>query len=78
MVEELEPTAPFEGSAYSMPYALPRELSHALDMMEECEPLRDMLGEKMIEVLVAVKKLEYDTYLQVISSWEREHLLLNV
>ena len=78
MVEELEPTAPFEGSAYSMPYALPRELSHALDMMEECEPLRDILGAKMIEVLVAVKKLEYDTYLQVISSWEREHLLLNV
>ncbi|MCB8874381.1 glutamine synthetase family protein [Acidisoma silvae] len=78
MVEELEPTAPFEGSAYSMPYALPRELSHALDMMEACEPLREILGDKMIEVLVAVKKLEYDTYLQVISSWEREHLLLNV
>jgi glutamine synthetase len=78
MVEELEPTAPFEGSAYSMPYALPRELSHALDIMDACEPLKDILGEKMIEVLVAVKKLEYDTYLQVISSWEREHLLLNV
>lgn len=78
MVEELEPTAPFEGSAYSMPYALPRELSHALDIMEACEPLKDILGEKMVQVLVAVKKLEYDTYLQVISSWEREHLLLNV
>ncbi|MCB8882806.1 glutamine synthetase [Acidisoma cellulosilytica] len=78
MVNELEPTAPYEGSAYSMPYALPRELSHALDMMEACEPLKDILGEKMIEVLVAVKKLEYETYLQVISSWEREHLLLNV
>jgi glutamine synthetase len=25
-----------------------------------------------------VKKLEYETYLHVISSWEREHLLLNV
>lgn len=78
MVEELEPTQPFEGSAYSMPYALPRELSHALDVMEECEPLREVLGSKIIEVLLAVKKLEYDTYLHVISSWEREHLLLNV
>jgi glutamine synthetase len=57
---------------------LPRELSHALDMMDECTPLKEILGEKMVEVLVAVKKLEYDTYLQVISSWEREHLLLNV
>jgi glutamine synthetase len=78
MVEELEPTKPFEGSAYSMPYALPRELSHALDIMETNEPLREILGSKMIDVLVAVKKLEYETYLQVISSWEREHLLLNV
>ena len=78
MIEELEPTQPFEGSAYSMPYALPRELSHALDVMEECEPLREVLGSKIIEVLLAVKKLEYDTYLHVISSWEREHLLLNV
>jgi glutamine synthetase len=77
-VEELEPTAPFEGSAYSMPYALPREISHALDVMEQCKPIHTMLGEKMIEVLLAVKKLEYDTYLHVISSWEREHLLLNV
>ncbi|GAB0112873.1 glutamine synthetase family protein [Acidisoma sp. C75] len=78
MVEELEPTAPYEGSAYSRPYALPRELSHALDIMEQCEPIRDVLGAKMIEVLAAVKRLEYDTYLHVISSWEREHLLLNV
>jgi glutamine synthetase len=78
MVEELEPTKPFEGSAYSMPYALPREISHALDIMEQCEPMKEILGAKMIEVLVAVKKLEYETYLHVISSWEREHLLLNV
>jgi len=78
MVEELEPTIPFDGSAYSMPYALPREISHALDVMEQCEALREILGAKMIEVLVAVKKLEYETYLHVISSWEREHLLLNV
>jgi glutamine synthetase len=78
MVEELEPTKPFEGSAYSMPYALPREISHALETMEHCEPLHEILGPKMIEVLVAVKKLEYETYLHVISSWEREHLLLNV
>ncbi|HTI00093.1 MAG TPA: glutamine synthetase family protein [Acidisoma sp.] len=78
MVEELEPTTPFEGSAYSMPYALPRELSHALDIMDTCDPLREILGSKMIDVLVAVKKLEYETYLHVISSWEREHLLLNV
>ena len=78
MLEELEPTQPFEGSAYSMPYALPREISQALDVMEQCAPLHEILGSKMIEVLSAVKRLEYETYLHVISSWEREHLLLNV
>jgi glutamine synthetase len=78
MVEALEPTEPFRGSAYSQPYSLPRELSQALDCMAQNQPLATILGAKLIEVFVAVKRLEYETYLRVISSWEREHLLLNV
>jgi glutamine synthetase len=78
MMEGLTPTPAFRGSAYSQPYSLPRELSHALEMMEQARPLIDILGQKLIEVFVAVKRLEYETYLRVISSWEREHLLLNV
>ena len=78
MMEGLTPTPAFRGSAYSQPYSLPRELSHALEMMEQARPLIDILGQKLVEVFVAVKRLEYETYLRVISSWEREHLLLNV
>ncbi|HQT66327.1 MAG: glutamine synthetase [Rhodospirillales bacterium 20-60-12] len=78
MVEALTPTAPYVGSAYSQPYSLPREISHALEIMEQCEPLQKILGERLFQVFVAVKRLEYETYLRVISSWEREHLLLNV
>jgi glutamine synthetase len=78
MVEALEPTEPFRGSAYSQPYSLPRELSQALDRMAQNQPLTAIIGAKLIEVFVAVKRLEYETYLRVISSWEREHLLLNV
>ena len=78
MVENLSATPPFRGSAYSQPYSLPRELSHALDVMERSDPINDLLGNKMVEAYVAVKRLEYETYLRVISSWEREHLLLNV
>jgi glutamine synthetase len=78
MVEALEPTEPFRGSAYSQPYSLPRELSQALDRMAQNQPLTAILGAKLIDVFVAVKRLEYETYLRVISSWEREHLLLNV
>jgi glutamine synthetase len=78
MVEGLEATPAQIGSAYLGEYTLPRELSHALDMMDASQPMRDVLGDKLVDVLVAVKRLEYETYLRVISSWEREHLLLNV
>jgi len=30
------------------------------------------------QVFALVKEAEYEVFLQVISSWEREHLLLNV
>jgi glutamine synthetase len=46
--------------------------------MDTSQAIRDVLGEKLVDGLVAVKRLEYETYLRVISSWEREHLLLNV
>ena len=78
MVEGLHATPHYRGSAYSQPYTLPRELSHALEVMEQAKPLHDILGEKLMQVFVAVKRIEYETYLRVISSWEREHLLLNV
>jgi glutamine synthetase len=37
-----------------------------------------MLGQRFVTAWHAVKESEYETFLQVISSWEREHLLLNV
>jgi len=36
------------------------------------------MGEAFIEAYTLVKEAEYEVFLQVISSWEREHLLLNV
>ncbi|MDE1906191.1 MAG: glutamine synthetase [Rhodospirillales bacterium] len=78
MVEKLEAPPEQIGSAYSGEYTLPRELSHALDLMDASKPIREILDDKLVDVLVAVKRLEYETYLRVISSWEREHLLLNV
>ncbi|MED5533532.1 MAG: glutamine synthetase, partial [Pseudomonadota bacterium] len=42
------------------------------------DDLKEMLGTRFVQAWHAVKESEYDTFLQVISSWEREHLLLNV
>ncbi len=61
-----------------MPYSLPRNLEESLRLLRECRPLIDLLGERFVMAFTAVKETEYETFLKVISSWEREHLLLNV
>ena len=42
------------------------------------EPMREVLGTQFVDIYEAVKRNEYKEFLQVISPWEREHLLLNV
>ncbi len=78
MVGGLQPTEPVVGSAYELPFSLPRNLEQAVGMLRGCEELADLLGDRFLQAYTAVKESEYDTFLQVISSWEREHLLLNV
>ena len=47
-------------------------------MLRECEPLIEIFGDSFVSAFTLVKEAEYEVFLQVISSWEREHLLLNV
>jgi len=76
--ERIEPTEPLAGSAHDKGYGLPRSLEEALQELRDCKPLRDLLGERFVRAYAAVKAKEHETYLRVISSWEREFLLLNV
>ncbi len=78
VLEELEPTKPIEGSAYRLAQTLPRYLPDALNKLATCRPLREVFGEDFVAALIAVKEAEHEAYQRVISSWEREHLLLNV
>ncbi len=78
MLENLEPTPAIEGSAYELPYSLPRNLEESLRLLRECQPLVDLLGERFVMAYNAVKEQEFAAFLNVISSWEREYLLLNV
>lgn len=78
LIQELEPTRPIEGSAYRLAQTLPQQLPDGLYKLTSCKPLRELLGEDFVEVLAAVKEAEHAAYQSVISSWEREHLLLNV
>jgi glutamine synthetase len=78
MTEEIEPTDPIRGSAYRLAQTLPQQLPEALRKLQLSGPLKETLGEAFVDVLLAVKQTEHDAYQRVISSWEREHLLLNV
>jgi glutamine synthetase len=78
MVEGLQPTEPVTGSAHELPFSLPRSLDEALVRLRDCEPLLELLGEPFVSAYTIVKQAEHEVFLQVISSWEREHLLLNV
>ncbi|GHC59749.1 glutamine synthetase family protein [Neogemmobacter tilapiae] len=68
----------FVGSAYIDNDDIPQNLGDALDLLEDDKALCAVLGEEFIKVYVSVKRNEYKEFLQVISPWERQHLLLNV
>lgn len=68
----------FSGSAYIDNEDIPVNLGDALDLLEEDQALIEVLGPEFVKVYDSVKRNEYKEFLQVISPWEREHLLLNV
>ena len=76
--EQLKPTKPLSTSAQDIGFELPRWLGEALDNLEGCKPLQDLMGARFVRAYVSVKRKEYETFFRVISSWEREFLLLNV
>jgi len=78
IIEKLEPTEPLAGSAHAKGYDLPRSLEEAIVLLRKSKPLRGLLGERFVKAYTSVKEKEHQTYLRVISSWEREFLLLNV
>lgn len=78
IVENLKPSEPISTSAYKLPYQLPRSLEEALRLLDGCVPLREVLGDRFVRAYSAVKHKEYEIFFRVISSWEREYLLLNV
>jgi glutamine synthetase len=78
MVGGLTPTEPISGSAHDLPFQLPRSLDEAVQRLRASPPLVQLLGEPFVNAYSVVKQAEYEVFLQVISSWEREHLLLNV
>jgi len=72
MVEALKPSEPISGSAYDLAIALPRTLAKRCGCCASSKPLVDLFGDRFVLAFTAVKEAEYETFAQVISSWERE------
>jgi glutamine synthetase len=79
LMEKKAPRDEFIGDAYnSEEDVIARNLGDALDLFEENAALQGVLGEQFCRAYSAVKRSEDKEFLQVISPWEREHLLMNV
>ena len=78
MKNALKPRDEATGESYDSEFTVPRSLMGALDSFSENTELTDMLGNDFCELYRAIKVSESDEFLQVISPWERNHLLLNV
>jgi len=76
--EKLLPSEPVSISAKTLGQDLPRSLEEALEWLRDAHALHEVLGARFVRAYSAVKKREYETFLRVISSWEREFLLLTV
>lgn len=81
MKQKLHPTEPVktnEAPSDNPDVEIARTLEEGLRLLEECEPLCNILGQDFVTAYMGVKRSEFETFNRVISSWEREHLLLNV
>ncbi|GGK58765.1 glutamine synthetase family protein [Amphritea balenae] len=80
MQQQLQPSKPNQGLAADEgdPIEVPRSLEEGLRQLEDCPELSEIMGKQFVEAYIGVKRAEFETFNEVISSWEREFLLLNV
>jgi glutamine synthetase len=76
--QKLQPTEPSSGSTHSSGFELPKSMEDSLEFLARSTALGEILGERFCKAYVCIKRKEYETFFRVISSWEREFLLLNV
>ncbi|MDP5216832.1 glutamine synthetase family protein [Ruegeria sp. 2205SS24-7] len=78
LTQQDRPRRQFYGDAYEGDGDIPQVMGQALDLFDQAEALHKVLGPDFARVYGIIKRSEYEEFLQVISPWEREHLLLNV
>ena len=78
MVGGIQPSPQVFGNAYLHARTLPRTLEEALERFNNCRRVCEMLDPSFVRTFNAIKEAELQAFQGVISSWERDHLLLKV
>ncbi|MGC5843751.1 MULTISPECIES: glutamine synthetase family protein [unclassified Mesorhizobium] len=78
MINKVKAEPPVLTTANADEIDLPRSLLEAVDLFEADEDLGSILGKSFTATYAAIKRAEFETFMEVISPWEREYLLLNV
>jgi glutamine synthetase len=78
MQGKLRPTEPHQGTANEEEVEVARTLEEGLRHLQDSPEVQEVFGELFLKAYAAVKLDEFEEFNQVISSWEREHLLLQV
>lgn len=78
MEQGLEASAPHQGTANEDNVEVARTLEEGLRELLNTPEICDIFGELFLRAYAAVKLDEFEEFNRVISSWEREHLLLQV
>ncbi|MER9113706.1 glutamine synthetase family protein [Mesorhizobium sp. M0938] len=78
MTNKIKAEPPVLTTANEAEIDLPRSLLEAVDLLEADEELCALLGKSFAATYAAIKRAEFETFMEVISPWEREYLLLNV
>ena len=78
LVNAIEPDEPADAMVPEDTLTLPRSILDAVRLLEATPELVDIFGEVFVRVYHGIKETEFETFMGVISPWEREYLLLAV
>ena len=78
MMHKIPASEPYTQDAFQEPITVARNLEEALRLLDDDDDLKEVLGPEIVKAYCAVKREEFEAFNRVISSWEREYLLLNV
>ena len=78
MKQSMKASQPMLENAFNEPFELSRNWYQALQRLSDSQALREVLGDEFIDLYVAIKEVEFEDFLNTITPWEREHLLLKV